>query len=288
MNLRDVRKKIKTVRNVKKITNAMQMVSAVKMKKAQAIALEGREYRRILDEALKRILSKTPDIQDLNIPWLQPSEGTKTLYVLIASNKGLCGAFHANLFKYAADTINTDTAEFVTVGQKGAEFASFFDGDVLADFSDQVPFTDNISGIFSFIEERYLSGQYKDVYVVYNKFISSFKNEPIAEQLLPVVDIEKLDKKVGGESELSASYLIEPSVEELLKPLIKDYAQEKLRSAISDSEAAEHSARMMAMKTATDNAGEVTNSLTLLRNKLRQTQITNELLDMIAAMQSTE
>lgn len=290
MNLRDVRKKIKTVKNVKKITNAMQMVSAVKMKKAQKIALEGKEYRRALDTILQRIISHTPELKELGIPWLRHMNGNKKLYVVITSNKGLCGAFHSNLFRFCIEHCDMNSADFVTVGQKGADFIAQFGGNVVADFSDEQPFTENVSPILTLLQDQYTSGTYESVHVLYNAFISSFKSEPTDAQLFPLKDITVLETESeshSSESSMASEYIIEPSVDKLLQPLVEDYIRERLRNAISDSEAAEHSARMMAMKTATDNAGELADSLTLLRNKLRQTQITNELLDMIAAMQST-
>lgn len=292
MNFRQVRKKIKTVQNVKKITNAMQMVSAVKMRKAQRQALEGREYRQMLDRILKRIVTKASDIKDVNIPWMHQPEGNRTLYILVTSNKGLCGSFHTYLFKHLLDNVKPEKSDFICVGQKGAEFVTRLGSKVVADFSSQQPFADGISSIFSVIEEKYLSGGYGNVVLIYNQFISSFKNVPTLEPLLPIVELtalaeEETTKQVADSSAIPTDYLIEPSVDELLRPLIEDYIREKLRSAISDSEAAEHSARMMAMKNATDNAGEVIYSLTLLRNKIRQSQITGELLDMIAAKESS-
>lgn len=281
MNLRDVRKKIKTVKNVRKITNAMQMVSAVKMKKAQKLALEGREYRRILDGILRKIMSSTADMNELRVPWLMPSTGTKRLVVVISSNKGLCGAFHSNLFRELIRQCDPHKDEFITLGEKGAQCIASLKGTVIADFSHHNDHSDAISAMFSLIEEKYLTGQYASVHVVYNKFVSSFKGVPSYEQLIPVVKLEAsdVDKTMS-----TTSYIMEPSAEQLLAPLLLDYVKEKMRSAIADSEAAEHSARMMAMKAATDNAADVADSLTLLRNKLRQTQITNELLDMVAAL----
>lgn len=266
----------------------MQMVSAVKMRKAQKEALEGRAYRKMLDSILKRIIEHTSDIQSLDVSWLKSTDGTRELYVLISSNKGLCGSFHSNLQRYSLKNIDFKNADFITIGSKGADFAQAMGASVIADFSEDIPYIDNVSAMFATIEEMYASGTYKTISLVYNEFISSIKSTPTIEEFLPVRSIEQLDES-GMQSDelLSADYLIEPSVEELLKPLLEDYLSERLRSAIYDSEASEHSARMLAMKSATDNAGELVESLTLLRNKLRQTAITNELLDMIAAAQST-
>ncbi len=290
MNSKDIRKKIGTVENVKKITNAMQMVSAVKMKKAQKAALEGRLYRTMLDQILQRILSNASEVASLNIPWLKDAEGSKELYILIASNKGLCGSFHTNLFKHIFSSLDRNShAEFITIGKKGADFVALTKREVVADFSDE-DLSDSVSPVFTLIQEKFLSGNYKAIYIVYNKFISALKSEPTTAQLLPVKDLqplEKLDKAEKNAAEAS-DYLIEPSVDELLGPLVEDYVKEKIRSALADSEASEHSARMIAMKNATDAAGDIVYSLTLQRNKIRQSQITNELLDMIAAKESTE
>jgi F-type H+-transporting ATPase subunit gamma len=291
MNFRQVKKKIKTVKNVKKITNAMQMVSAVKMRKAQQAALEGREYRLILDAILQKVIGNTSDLKEINIPWLKTSEGEKTLNILVTSNKGLCGSFHSNLFKHVLTNKSLNNTTFVTIGQKGAQFASAIGSKVYVDFSGQMPFVDNVSAVFSAVEEQFISGGYSKVTITYNKFISSLKSEPTTEQLLPIENLQLLiddDKDNKADQELNADYIIEPSVAELLGPLVQDYIKERIRSAITDSEASEHSARMMAMKAATDNAGEVIYSLTLLGNKLRQSQITNELLDMVGAKESSE
>jgi F-type H+-transporting ATPase subunit gamma len=292
MNVKDTRKKIGTVDNVRKITNAMQMVSAVKMKKAQKAALEGRLYRTMLDSVLQKILLNASDVASLNLPWLQESEGTKELYILISSNKGLCGSFHTNLFKHIFSHLGKDTkAEFITIGKKGADFVTLTKNNVIADFSDE-DLSDSVSPVFSLIEEKFLTGDYKAIYIVFNKFISSLRSEPTITQLLPVKDIQPLESSIPLDTkathESTSDYVIEPSVEELLGPLLEDYIKEKIRSALSDSEASEHSARMIAMKNATDSAGDIVYSLTLKRNKIRQSQITNELLDMIAAKESTE
>lgn len=288
MNAKDIRKKIGTVENVKKITNAMQMVSAVKMKKAQKIALEGRVYREMLDEILKKIMLQSSEVSSLQIPWLMPTSGNKDLYIVITSNKGLCGSFHANLFKYFLSNVQAGNNEYITIGKKGANFLSLTGGVVVADFSDD-DLSDSVSPVFSIIQEKFLTKEYAHVYIVFNKFISSLRSEPTITQLLPIVDVqplEKADEKQNNDI-LTSDYIIEPSISELLEPLLQDYIKEKIRSALADSEASEHSARMIAMKNASDNAGELVFSLTLLRNKIRQTQITGELLDMIAAMEST-
>lgn len=283
MNLRQVRKKIRTIGNVKKITKAMQMVAAVKMKKAQKITLEGRPYQEILDKIIKRLL--TADIVSFS-PFLKKTKEEaidKNLYVFISTNKGLCGTFNFNLFKFALKEINFEKNDFIILGKKGATFILRMGGNIIADFSDQMPFIDNVSAIFSLVVANFLNNKYQTVYLVYNKFLSTFRSEPIKTQLLPIVSFEELSG-----IEVKIDYLIEPSPLEILDSLIQDFLRERIRGAILDSEAAEHSARMMSMKNATENAEEITYNLTLLRNKLRQQSITYELLDMITAKEATE
>lgn len=289
MNFRQVRKKIKTIGNVKQITKAMQMVSSVKMKKAQDQAVEGRLYRETLDDIMNKVIGKT-DVSETGFMKVDTEKATKSLYVVITSNKGLCGSFNFNVFKLMLKTVDFKTDDFITIGKKGADFLVKMRGNILADFSATVPFMQSVSPVFSLIKEKYNTGEYKAVYVVYNQFISTLKQQPMATQMLPLENKKETapieEKK--EEKKIAAHYVIEPSVSEVFESLLLDFLQDKLRGAILDSEAAEHSARMMAMKNATDSAGELVYSLTLLRNKLRQASITNELLEITTATISSE
>lgn len=289
MNFRQVRKKIKTVSNVKQITKAMQMVSSVKMRRAQTEAIEGRSYREILDVVLKRIV-KSGDA--LSTPYITQSDtipGNKKLYIVISSNKGLCGGFNFNLFKLALSSIDFEKSKFILVGKKGAEFVARTRGEVIADFSNLQPQVDAVSAIFSVVAEEFLSATSSQVFLVYNSFVSLLQQQPLIVQLLPIENLASIAFETQSQDKQEGvSYLIEPSFEKVLLSLIEDYLKDKIRGAILESLAAEHSARMIAMKNATDNATEVTYSLTLLRNKLRQTSITSELLESETAKASTE
>lgn len=282
MNLRQVRKKIKTIGNVRKITKAMEMVAAVKMKKSQKLALEGRPYQLILTQVINQIIN--PSLLNFS-PFFQVNENKikrRHLYLFISSNKGLCGAFNANLFRLAIREIDFGQSDFILLGKKGSVIITKMSGSVIADYSHNLPFTENVSSIFSLIEKRFLLGHNSDVFLFYNKFISSFRSEPVKEKLLPITGWKK-DKLT-----IKYDYLIEPSPQQILHSLIRDYLQFRIRNAILDSEAAEHSARMMAMKNASENADEIVYNLTLQRNKLRQQSITYELLDMTIAKEATE
>ena len=283
MNFRQVRKKIRTISNVRKITKAMEMVAAVKMKKAQKLALEGKPYQEILTDIINRIINPSFFSYSPFFKETQQSEKHQDLYLFISSNKGLCGSFNFNLFKLALKEIDFSKSSFIVLGKKGGNFLLKTGGKVLADFSEQLPFEENVSPIFSLIERQFLTGAANRVFLFYNKFISSFRSEPTNEQLLPLVGWreEEVEKR-------QREYLIEPSAQEILYSLIRDYLQYRIRRAILESEASEHSARMLAMKNASDNADEIVYNLTLLRNKLRQQSITYELLDMVTAKEATE
>ncbi len=281
MNIRVVRKKIKSVGSVKKITQAMQFVSAIKMRKAQQIALESQPYQEFIKKSIEKITKKI-DLKTSKLLMKPSLSTTRNLAIVITSNKGLCGAFNINLIRYILKNINIKNTDFITVGKKGSLLINHLGGNILADFSSDFPF-DNVSAVFNFALEEFLKKKYKSVSLFYNKFVSTLKYEPINEVILPFVLEQKDETK-----DFYSDYLIEPSPEEIIDSLLKNYIEEKIRFAIIQTAAGEHSARMIAMKNATDNAVDVIYSLTQLRNKLRQQKITYELLDMITAKESVE
>ncbi len=284
MNFREVRKKIKTIGNVKKITNAMQMVSAVKMRKAQQVALTGRPYRAVLSNMIARIVKTSGSAESSNalISGLAKKNG-KSLYIVISSNKGLAGSFHYSLLKHLYSNVDLDKSTFVVIGKKAIDFLNSIGANVLADFSTSTSFADDASSMFTLAKNEFEAGNVEKVYVVYNSFVSSFTSAPTIKLLLPVSQIEIS----ALEQTDTTNYLIEPSAEEVLGPLLNDFLTEEVRSAVLDSQASEHSARMLAMKNATDSASDIITNLTLLRNRIRQSSITGELLDMIGASQSS-
>lgn len=275
----------------------MQLVSAVKMRKAQQLAIEGRPYREILESIIRKVL---PIVDESTSSFLKAREDAieKELVIVISSNKGLCGAFNVNIFRLLLRSEDIKNADFITVGKKGAVFITSSGKAVLADFSVSAPLNE-VSAIFRMALNNFLEGKYQKVWLVYNKFISTLRSESVREQLLPIQlrqepGAENQELGVGGQKSEARSensevdYLIEPSKNVLFESLLKNFLEEKIRGAIINSEAAEHSSRMIAMKNATDNATEVIYNLTLLRNKLRQQKITYELLDMITAKESVE
>lgn len=281
MNIRQARKKIKSVGNVKKITKAMQLVSAIKMKKAQQLALEGRPYQIHLESIIRKIVSKIDTRQSELIARKTGTSKKKDLAVVITSNKGLCGGFNMNLFRLILKSVDFKNTDFAIIGKK-ASLLGKFGGTIIADFSSNVPL-ENVSALFNLVLIKYLDHTYTNIYIYYNLFVSTLRVDPTKETLLPINLLLE-----NPEKESSTEYLIEPSPEEIIDSLLRSFVQDKIQHAIIQSEAGEHSSRMIAMKNATENANDVIYNLTMLRNKLRQEKITNELLDMITAKESVE
>ncbi|MFH0772850.1 MAG: ATP synthase F1 subunit gamma [bacterium] len=282
MNVRQVRKKTKSVSNVKKITRSMQLVSAIKMKKSQQAAIEARPYQQELELVIKKVMTKMDVVKSPLLTTHAP-DTNPDLVVVLTGNKGLCGSFNIDLFRYIAGNIDMHNSKFITIGKKGAQFISKTGGDILADYSHTAPLN-NVSAVIKFALETFLKGTYKRVFVLYNSFISTLKTEAVLAQILPY----KLQLEQKIEEKEYIEYVIEPSPNVIIEQILRSFVEEKIRNAIIQSEAGEHSARMIAMKNATDNANDVIYNLTLLGNKLRQEKITSELLDMITAKESVE
>lgn len=284
MNLREVRQKIKSFQNVKKITKAMQLVSSVKMRKAQKVAMDSRPYRENLENMIKRVAG-TGEMKESSFVNPPKDAKKKELLLVVSANKGLSGSFLTSLNRYILKRVDYDNTDFVSVGKKGGMFISITKGHIIADFSSLHPVTE-VGAMFEIIKEAFVAGTYSKVHILYNKFVNTLKFETVMDQLLPV-KIEEITKGEEIDKKL-LTYTIEPLTPEVINSLLESYVETKIRGAIIDSEAAEHSARMIAMKNATDNANELIYNLTLEGNKLRQEKITNELLDMITAKESVE
>ena len=286
MNLRQIRKKIRAVSNVKKITNAMQLVSAIKMKKAQQKAFEGKPYRQLLSFIIQKVAASL--IEKSYSPLLSKTNplAQKDLVIFITSNKGLCGGFNFNIFRFLVKEVDFKKVDFITVGKKGALFVKKMGGVVIADFSSPYE-EDKVSAIFKTALNPFLKGEYANVFLVYNRFLSTVHFEPVKKRIFPI-NFEKENFKVAEDKEVKKEYIIEPSPEKIIDSALRNMIEVEIYGALIESEAAEHSARMMAMKNATDSATDVIYNLTLLRNKVRQEKVTYELLDMVTAKQSVE
>ncbi|MFC5050867.1 ATP synthase F1 subunit gamma [Rubritalea spongiae] len=296
-NLRDIRRRIKSVKNTAQITRAMELVAAAKMKKAQDQALAGRAYA---DELNKVLVNLKENVDENAHPLLEKREGNKTLTLVISTDKGLCGGLNANLLKEVTKA-DTGETEYVTVGRKLRLSLMKASKEIKADFvvKDPVPFSE-ARPISKFLTEQFLSGEYDSIKVAFNDFKSTMVQEPKVVQLLPI-DSNALGEKqeyegVGKDdvaetnkvAALEKEYLFEPSPLKVLDTLLPQYVNFQVYQMLVESRASEHSARMVSMKAATDNAKDMVADLTLEFNKLRQAAITAELLEITTAMKAME
>jgi len=263
----------------------MQLVSAIKMKKAQQVAIEGKPYQEEIEKIIRAVSLKIDSSLSPLISQPDDKVGKKNLAIVIASNKGLCGSFNFNLLRFIVKNTDFKNTDFIIIGKK-ANLLSKFSAHIMADYSSNIPIN-NVSALFEFALNKYLDKTYKRVDLFHNQFVSTIQSNPTVTTLLPINFAQKteMDKIV---EEKASEYLIEPDPKQIIDALLRSFVEEKLRFALVQSEAGEHSLRMMAMKNATDNATDVIYNLTLVRNKVRQEKITYELLDMITAKESVE
>ena len=288
---RDIRRRIKSIKNTAQITKAMQMVAAAKMKKAQDQATNGRAFAELLNKVL---VSLRGGVEEGLHPFLTEGKGEKTLVLVIATDKGLCGALNTNLFKKLISADLPGDADYITVGRKAAQGLSRLRRQLFADFpiKDPAKFTE-LRAVGNFIQEKFLGGQYKKVLVVFNNFINTVTVEPTIEQLLPVNPVNLGGKRsyegMTGSYKVEETptdvpqYLFEPSAQAVFESILPQYVNNTLWQMLLEARASEHSSRMVAMKNATDNAKQIIKDLTLEYNKLRQAAITNELLEITTA-----
>lgn len=280
--IRVIRQRIKSAKNIAQISRAMQMVAASKMKRAQQEAINGKPYAEKIYQAVSE-LTKITDSEYHQLLTAQKAQG-KTLVILISTNKGLCGSLNTNLFRKCLNWFTPPSNfDFITLGIKGSKFVLRGRFGLLADFSQKTPFTQYVPAVIDLVIKKFLEGIYKQVLVVYNSFINALNIVPEKKLILPMSEI---GVNIENREELPAEFLIEPSPVKLLDTLLPHYLETLVRNAIIQSEASEHSARMLAMKNATDNALSLQEELTLVYNKLRQEQITYEIADITRAQLS--
>jgi len=294
-NLRDIRRRIKSVKNTAQITKAMQLVAASKMKKAQDQATSGRPYSDLLNKVLNHLKDQTTSEDH---PLLREEGAGGELVILVTTDKGLCGALNTNLLRLVMESVSKD-ATFITIGSKGRQAMVRLKREIVADFTvkDPVSFAET-KPVSEFAMEKFLSGEIGRVRVAFTNFINTMRQEPHIETLLPISPIELGKKKAfegmsDGTDEAHdgpdyGGYLFEPSTRDVLDTVVPQYVGYQLYQMILESRASEHSSRMVAMKSATDNAKQMIKDLTLEYNKQRQAAITSELLEITTAMRALE
>jgi len=284
--IRQLRRRIQSVRNTARITHALELVAASKMRRAQERALEGRPYAEKLEAVLAGlagVLARTQSLESLH-PLLQRREEVRTVGVLhITPDRGLCGGLNANLNRSAGMFVASlpQPAAIVAVGKKGRDFFIRARQNVVAEFTELGDYPSQLDTlpIARLIIEDYLAGVVDRVSISYARFINTVTQRPVVQQLLPIEPPEALGEEAA--EQFRVDYIFEPSPRAVFERLLPRYVEMLIYHAVLESAASEQSARMVAMKNATDNANELVRELTLTYNKARQEQITKELLDIV-------
>ena len=276
-SVRDIRRRIRSVENTAKITKAMSMIAASKMRRAQEMALRGRPYSERMRSLLSDLAAQPHDEDSLH-PLLQRRETQKTSLVLITPDRGLTGGLHSKINRAAAQFMldQPGSSRVVAVGRKGRDFMVRSGQDVQAEFSDlgDRPTLLDITPITRIVIDDYTEGRTDAVHVVYAAFRSTTLQMPVVEPLLPVTPAELPAEQAVG-------YIYEPNSAQVLSDLLPRFVEMQLYHAVLEAIASEQSARMVAMRSATDNANDMIVDLTLEMNKARQENITTELLDIV-------
>ena len=280
--LKEIRNRISSVSSTMQITNAMKMVSAAKLKKAQDSITATLAYSNILSELVKNI-SASIDSVDSN-PLFVSREVRKTLIIVITSNKGLCGGFNSNVIKEVyniSSEYGSNKPDLLTIGKKGDDILKKKFNVISShnDLFEQFSYL-NVKSIASKIMQLYIDEKYDEVLLVYNHFKNAATQIITKEQFLPT------SKNTDNNVSTSGDYIFEPNREKILEELIPKTLSIQLFKSISDSIAGEHGARMTAMHKATDNASELRDQLKLTYNKARQTAITNEILEIVGGAEA--
>jgi len=281
---RDIRRRIKSVKNTAQITKAMQMVAASKMRKAQQAALAGRPYAQLMNRVLAALAAETTEATH---PFLEKREGARRAVILISTDKGLCGGLNSNLMreagKFEAATV------FIAAGRKGSQFLARTRRRMAAEFTfKDAPLFAEARAISKFAGDLFIKGEVDRVDIIFTKFISTLVQKPEVRQLLPISEVAAVKAGMGGDiagslPEHPGEFLFEPTQEKVLAALLPHSLNFQIYQILLEAKASEHSARMVAMKNATDNAQQFIKDLTLEYNKLRQANITKELLEIASA-----
>ena len=287
---RDIRRRIKSVKNTAQITKAMQMVAASKMRKAQDAALAGRPYAEQMNTVLAEVSAKVGDFSHPLMEKRENKTGKRGL-IVVSSDKGLCGALNTNLLREVAKYDATATVH-ITAGRKASQYVARSKRDLAAEFTyKDAPIFAEARQISKFAQDLFLEEKVDSVDILYTDFINTLTQKPTVANFLPVGEITALEADMTGDDSLKheelhtegQEYIFEPAAEEVLGALLPHYLNYRVYQILLESKASEHSARMVAMKNATDNAKELIKDLTLQYNKLRQANITSELLEITTA-----
>lgn len=285
--LRQIRQRIRSVKNISQVTRAMEMIAAAEMRRAQQATLASRHYSEKAREVMQYVATE-PGRSKMLHPLLEERVNVKALsIVLYTADRGLAGAYNVNVIRKALDFMQPyekagTQIRLVTVGKRGRDLMRRFGKHVVADFSDMGtrPEIAQVSALARATLDEFLLGNGDQVYIAYTDFVNVLRQTPSIRRVLP---IEQAEIKRQGPPQV---YLYEPNAEEILAQVLPRFVEVQIYQALLEAIASEQAARMVAMRNATDNAKELIESLTLLRNKVRQASITKEILDIVGGAEA--
>lgn len=288
-SIRDIRRRIRSVKGTAQITKAMQMVASSKMRKAQQAAVNGRPFATLANEVMAHAAADTGDFTH---PLIEVRPVHKRGVILVSTDKGLCGALNSNLFREAAK-FDKATTSFVAVGKKAAQFLARTRRKLVAEFTyHDTPTYGECQAIAKCAKDLFLEGEVDQVEVLFSRFINTLSQRPDSRLVLPMGEVEALKtakptegkpESAGASVPASLDHIFEPGPNEVMEALLTYLLDFQLNQLLLESKASEHSARMVAMKNATENAEQLIKELTLEANKMRQAGITKELLEIATA-----
>ena len=283
---KEIRGKIKSVENTKKITKAMEMVAASKMRKAQDRMRSARPYAEKVRNIAAHLGAANPEYVH---PFMKSNDVKKTGLIVVTTDKGLCGGMNTNVLRAVTaklrelqgEGVQTET---VAIGNKGLGFLTRVGAKVVSQATQlgDTPHLEKLIGPVKVLLDQYEKGELNAVYIAYTRFINTMKQESVIEQLLPLSAEQMQQETRDSGKQHSWDYLYEPDAESVLAHVLTRYIESLVYQAVMENVASEHAARMVAMKAATDNAGNVINELKLVYNKTRQAAITKELSEIVA------
>jgi len=283
---KEIRGKIKSVENTKKITKAMEMVAASKMRKAQERMRSARPYSAKIRDVASHLGQANPEYVH---PFMKKHPNAKAQgFVVVTTDKGLCGGMNTNILRLVTTRLKdhageSANAKMVAIGNKGLGFLNRIGSTVVANVTQlgDAPHLERLIGPVKLLLDAYTKGELNAVYICYTKFINTMKQEAVIEQLLPLSS-EDMAKETKAAGSHAWDYLYEPDAQSVIDDLLVRYVEALVYQAVAENMASEQSARMVAMKAATDNAGNVIGELKLIYNKTRQAAITKELSEIVA------
>ncbi|MBU1089200.1 ATP synthase F1 subunit gamma [Patescibacteria group bacterium] len=307
MSLLDLRRRLKSINSTQKITRAMEMVAASKMKKAQDAALAGRPYAEGLAKLIKNIVRSSSDIR--HPYFLKREQPKKILFLFFTADRGLCGAFNSNISRYLIrrEMLPEQERIVAAVGRKGMQFCKHIGENVVAEFEGMSDNPDYLktAPITKLAVDGFLSGEFDEVILLYNHFVNTMQQEIKEKVLLPLAPLEtkvnprdlpadrqgfsgesKEKKPEVSQGDAEIEYLFEPNAEAVFEKILPRYIETIVYQSLLESNASEQSARMVAMKSASENAGELISTLTLEMNKARQASITTEILEIVGGAEA--